>query len=149
MGKTRATVRALIGLSLGVTVALSTPIVFAKGKKPAASSKKTGNEKKRVLVGGFDGPKSDPARKAVIAALKDDGEYDVSDSEDAKPGANDKAYAKASGGAAAVLVGTVKKGKGLTLSVHNGADGALIQNVEIKGDSPAKLSKNIDSTLAV
>ncbi|HEX3775885.1 MAG TPA: hypothetical protein VHV51_15540 [Polyangiaceae bacterium] len=141
------TARTLIGLSLGVTVALSTPIVFAKEKKPAASAKK--NEKKRVLVGGFDGPKSDQARKAVIAALKDDGEYDVSDSEDAKPGASDKAYAKASGGAAAVLVGSVKKGKGLTLSVHNGADGALIQDVEIKGDSPAKLSKNIDSTLAV
>jgi hypothetical protein len=148
MRNSSVSVRGLVGLSLGIAVALSAPLAVAKGKKADSSAKKH-NEKKKVLVGAFDGPKSDQARKAVIAALKDDGEYDVSDSTDAKPGGDDKSYAKASGGAAAVLVGTVKKGTGLVLSVHNGADGALIQDVEIKGDSAAKLSKSIDATLAV
>jgi hypothetical protein len=148
MRNSSVSVRGLIGLSLGIAVALSAPLAVAKGKKAGSSAKKH-NEKKKVLIGAFDGPKSDQARKAVIAALKDDGEYDVSDSTDAKPGGDDKSYAKASGGAAAVIVGTVKKGTGLVLSVHNGADGALIQDVEIKGDSAAKLSKSIDATLAV
>jgi hypothetical protein len=150
MRKTRVTARGLIGLSLGVAVALSAPMADAKGKKADSSAKKKGgSEKKKVLVGGFDGPKADQARKSVISALKDDGEYDVSDSASVKPGGDDKSYAKGSGGAAVVLVGTVKKGSGLTISVHNGADGALIQDVEIKGESAAKLSKSIDSTLAV
>jgi hypothetical protein len=148
MRKTAVTVRGLIGLSLGIAVALSAPLAVAKGKKADSSSKKRGAEKKKVLVGGFDGPKADQARKAVIAALKDDGEYEVSDSSSVKPGADDKSYAKASAGASVVLVGTVKK-SGLVLSVHNGADGALIQDVEIKGDSSAKLSKSIDATLTV
>jgi len=142
------TVRALIGLSLGVAIVLASPVVSAKGKKSDSSAKKS--EKKKVLVGGFDGPKADQARKAVIAALKDDGEYDVGEASSVKPGADDGAFAKAaSGGASAVLVGTVKKGSGLTVSVHNGADGALIQDVDIKGDSSAKLSKSIDATLSV
>jgi hypothetical protein len=149
MRKTAVTVRGLVGLSLGIAVALSTPMASAKGKKADSSAKKGGSEKKKVLVGGFDGPKAGEARKAVIAALKDDGEYDVSDSASVKPGGDDKSYAKGSGGAAVVLVGTVKKGSGLVLSVHNGADGALIQDVEIKGESSAKLGKSIDSTLAV
>src|SRR5450432_1223559 len=148
MRMSAVSVRRLVGLSLSVALSLSAPLAFAKGKKDSSGSSKK-NEKKKVLVGAFDGPKSDQARKAVISALKDDGEYDVSESTDAKPGADDKSYAKASGGAAAVLVGTVKKGTGLVLSVHNGADGALIQDVEIKGDSAAKLSKSIDATLAV
>jgi len=149
MRKTRIAVRALVGLSFGIALSLSTPLASAKGKKDDSSAKKSGSEKKKVLVGGFDGPKSDQARKAVIAALKDDGQYDVAESSSVKPGGDDKSYAKGSGGAAAVLVGTVKKGSGLVLSVHNGADGSLIQDVEIKGENPAKLSKNIDSTLVV
>jgi hypothetical protein len=148
MRKTQFLVRALVGFSFGIALSLSTPLASAKGKK-ADSSAKSGSEKKKVLVGGFDGPKSDQARKAVIAALKDDGQYDVSESASVKPGGDDKSYAKGSGGAAAVLVGTVKKGSGLVLSVRNGADGSLIQDVEIKGENPAKLSKNIDSTLVV
>ncbi len=145
MRKNDLSVRAVIGLSLGLALALSAPLASAKGGKDAASSSKG---KKKVLVGGFDGPKSGEARKAVIAALKDDGDYDVGETSEAKPGADDKSYASASKGATAVLVGTVKK-SGLVLSVRNGADGALVQDVEVKGDSAAKLSKNIGDTLGL
>jgi hypothetical protein len=147
MRKTSVTVRGLVGLSLGIALALNAPLAAAKAKKADSSAKSA--EKKKVLVGGFEGPKSDQARKAVIAALKDDGSYDVSDSASVKPGGDDKSYASASGGAAAVIVGSVKKGSGLVVSVHNGGDGSLVQDVEIKGETSAKLEKSIDSTLAV
>jgi hypothetical protein len=145
MRKNNVTVRAVIALSLGFALALSAAPASAKksGKHTAASK-----AKKRVLVGGFEGPKSAEARKAVIAALKDDGEYDIGETSDAKPGGDDKSYASASAGATAVLVGTVKK-SGLVLSVRNGADGALVQDVEVKGDSPAKLKQNIADTLGL
>ncbi|MEO8901986.1 MAG: hypothetical protein ABI488_08970 [Polyangiaceae bacterium] len=138
-------VRAVIGLSLGLALALTAPLAAAKGN--AASSGSSSKGKKKVLVGAFDGPKSSEARKAVIAALKDDGAYDVGETS-AKPGANDKSYAAASNGASAVLVGTVQK-SGLVLSVRNGADGALVQDIEVKGDSPTKLRKNINDTLGL
>ena len=145
MLKNNVTVRAVICLSLGFAVALSAPSASAKKGGGHAAAKKG---KKKVLVGGFQGPKSSEARKAVIAALKDDGEYDIGETSDAKPGGDDKSFASASNGATAVLVGTVKK-SGLVLSVHNGADGALVQDVEVKGDSPTKLSKNIADTLGL
>jgi hypothetical protein len=145
MRKNNVTVRAVICVGLGLALALSAPPASAKksGKHTTASK-----AKKKVLVGGFEGPKSAEARKAVIAALKDDGEYDIGETSDAKPGGDDKSYAAASAGATAVLVGTVKK-SGLVLSVRNGADGALVQDVEVKGDSPSKLSKNIADTLGL
>lgn len=134
----------LVGLSLGLAVSLSAVPSLAKDAAAAADSK----AKKKVLVGGFDGPKSDQARKAVIAALKEDGAYDVVEVNSVKPGGTDKGYAAASAGASAVLVGSVKK-TGLTLSVRNGADGALVQDVEVKGDSPGKLEKNIEDSLGL
>jgi hypothetical protein len=145
MRNNNVTVRAVVCLSLGFALAVSAaPASAKKGGKQSTASK----AKKKVLVGGFEGPKSGEARKAVIAALKDDGEYDIGETSDAKPGADDKSYAAASAGATAVLVGTVKK-SGLVLSVRNGADGALVQDVEVKGDSPSKLSKNIADTLGL
>jgi hypothetical protein len=134
----------LCGLSLGLSLCLVAPRSFAADAAAAAPS----NAKKKVLVGGFKGPKSKEARASVISALKEDGAYDVSESHAVKPGADDKSFASASNGATAVIVGTVKK-SGLTLSVHNGADGALVQDVEIKGDSPAKLNKNIGDSVGL
>ncbi len=132
--------RVFAGLSLSLLLAMSAPVAAAKGGPGAAAS-----AKKKVLIGGFDGPKSGDARKALINALKADGEYEVGETTAAKPGADNKRFAGASAGATAVIVGSVKKG-GLVLSVHNGADGALVQDVEIKGDTAAKLDKNIEDT---
>jgi hypothetical protein len=143
MLKCDAALRGLFGLSLGLALSLSAPVARAADAAPSAA-----NAKKKVVVGAFTGAKSDQARKAVIAALKEDGAYDVSESTEAKPGGDEKSFAKASAGASAVLVGTVKK-SGLTLSVRNGADGALVQDVEVKGDSPAKLKQNIADTLGL
>ncbi|MEO6601658.1 MAG: hypothetical protein ABIQ16_17410 [Polyangiaceae bacterium] len=135
--------RGLFGLSLGLALSLGTPSALA-----AKGDSATTNAKKKVVVGAFTGNKSDQARKAVLAALNEDGAYEVSESTAAKPGDDDKTFAKASDGASAVLVGTVSK-SGLVLAVHNGADGALVQKVEVKGESAAKLSKNIADALGL
>ncbi len=146
MRKSGLALQGLCALSLGLSLSLAAPSSFAAdGDAPAAAPS---NAKKKVLVGKFSGPKSGAARKAVVAALKEDGAYDVSETSAVKPGADDKSFAAASNGASAVLVGTVKK-SGLTLSVRNGADGALVQDVEIKGDTPAKLDKNISDSVGL
>lgn len=144
MLKSDFAVRGLFGLSLGLALSLSAAPSFAKDASSAADAK----AKKKVLVGGFEGQKSDQARKAVIAALKEDGAYDVTESSAVKPGGDDKSYAAASAGASAVLVGSVKK-SGLVLSVRNGADGKLVQDVEVKGESANKLQKGIEDTLGL
>jgi hypothetical protein len=145
MLKQELALRGLFGLSLGLALSLATPAAFAA---EGDAAKATANAKKKVVVGAFTGTKSDQARKAVIAALKEDGAYDVSESSEAKPGGDDNSFAKASAGASAVLVGTVSKA-GLVLAVRNGADGTLVQNVEVKGESAAKLNKNIADTLGL
>lgn len=143
MLKKELLLRGLVSLGLGLALSLSTPAAFA-----AESGTATSNAKKKIVLGAFTGNKSEQARKAVLAALKEDGAYDVVESTEAKPGSDDQTFANASSGASAVLVGTVSKA-GLVLAVHNGADGALVQNVEVKGESSAKLSKNIADSLAV
>jgi hypothetical protein len=151
MRNTASALGALLGLSLGLAVSVSANPASAKGGQDAASSAKKddkGKDKKKVLVGAFSGAKSDRARKAVLAALKDDGAYDVTETSDVKPGDDDKGFAKAGAGASAVLVGTVSK-SGLVLSVRNGSDGALIQDVEVKGETPAKLEANIAESLGL
>jgi len=150
MPNKRWVVRSVVGLSLGVALFWSTPRAFAKGKESSASAKESSasaKEKKKVLVGAFAGSKSGSARDAVIAALKDAGAYDVSESSDLKADGDDQSYAKGSAGAAAVIVGTVSD-SGLVLSVRNGADGTLVQDINIKGSSAAKLNKNIARQLS-
>ena len=136
----------VVGLGLGLSVCAFSVPRAAAAKSGTESS--TSKDKKRVIIGGFTGPRNAQARKSVLAALKEDGAYDIVDSPEIKPGADDKTYAEASNGASAVLVGTVKKSV-LVLSVRNGADGALVQDVEIKADSAAKLGRAIDDNVAL
>jgi hypothetical protein len=104
------------------------------------------SEKAKVAVGGFDGAKSADARSAFIDALKKDGNYEVTDAEDVKPGAKAKAITDSAKvlGVSVVITGKVSKG-GLKLKVLNGADGKLLDEVEIKG-APAKLKANIEKS---
>jgi hypothetical protein len=97
----------------------------------------------KVAVGGFDGTKSADARSAFIDALKKDGGYEVTDAEDVKPSAKGKAVAEAAAGLGVSVVITGKVGKGgLKLKVLDGADGKLIDEVEVKG-AAGKLKGNI------
>lgn len=146
MPKHDAVRRLVVGLGFGVALtSFGVPRVAAATSSTESAASK---EKKQVVLGGFTGAKSAQARKSVLAALKENGAYDVVDSPEIKVGADDKTYAEASRGASAVLVGTVKK-SALVLSVRNGADGTLVQDVEIKADSAAKLNKAIDDNLSM
>ena len=104
--------------------------------------------KTNVAVGGFDGAKASEVRAAFIEALKKDGGYEVTDAEDIKPSAKGKAIVEAAKGlaVASVITGKVSKGFGLKLKVFNGADGKVLDEVEIKGGALPKLKTNIEKT---
>ncbi len=142
MRKSDGAARVWVGLFGVALLLVVNDAAAAKGGKDTAAGT---SAKKKILIGGFDGPKSGEARKALIKALKADGGYDVGETTAVKPGSGDKTFASSSGGATAVIIGSVKKSS-LVLGVHNGADGALVQDIEIKGDTPAKLNKNVEDT---
>jgi hypothetical protein len=114
----------------------------------AADNKSDSAAKVSVAIGAFDGAKSDDVRSAFIDALKKDSSYEVTDAEDIKTSAKGKAIAEAAKGLAvnAVITGKVSKGFGLKLKVFNGADGKLLDEVEIKGGALPKLKTNIEKT---
>ena len=124
-------------LSTLVTAVASSQALLVTEAKAASSTKA------KVAVGGFEGTKSKDARSAFIDALKKDGGYEVTDAEDIKPAAKSKAVAEAAEGlgVSVVITGKVSKGA-LKLKVLDGADGKLIEEVEIKGPA-AKLKGNI------
>lgn len=128
-------------LSTLVAATAASQAVFV-GEARAQSS-----EKKKVAVGVFEGPKSDEARSAFIEALKKDGDYEVTDAEDVKHTAKNKAIADAAKSLAVnvVITGKVQK-HNLKLKVRSGLDGKIIDQPEIKGGTAGKLKANIGKT---
>ncbi len=99
--------------------------------------------KKKVAVGGFEGNKSADARKAFLASLKEDGSYEVTDAEDVKASAKAPAIAEAAKNLGVAVVITGKVGRtGVKLKVLNGADGTVVEEVEVKG-AGGKLKGNL------
>jgi len=136
------------GRSCRVGLFLSTLVTAVASSQAllVTDAKADSSEKAKVAVGGFDGAKSGDARSAFIEALKKDGGYEVTDAEDIKPSAKGKAVAEAAAGLGvnAVITGKVGKG-GLKLKVLNGADGKVIDEVEVKG-AGGKLKGNIQKS---
>lgn len=128
-------------LSTLVAAALAPQALFLTEARAASS------EKKKVAVGAFEGAKSGDVRSSFIAALKDDGGYEVTDAEDVK-GGKQKAMKEAAKGLAvnAIITGKVSRGFALKLKVYNGADGKVLDEVDIKGGALQKLKANIDKT---
>lgn len=134
-----------LGGSLRVAFVFST-LVAAVALPQAALERDAWAEtaaKKKVAVGAFEGAKSRDARSAFIEALKNDGGYEVTDAEDVKASAKAAAIAEAAKnlGVNAIITGKVGKG-GLKLKVMNGADGSVVEEVEVKG-AGGKLKGNI------
>jgi hypothetical protein len=134
------TLRVGFFLSTLVTAAASSQALLVTDAHAQSSAKA------KVAVGAFEGAKSDDARSAFIEALKKDGGYEVTDAEDVKGSAKPSAIADSAKGLGVnvVITGKVSKG-GVKLKVLNGADGKLIEEVEIKG-APAKLKGNIEKS---
>lgn len=137
-----------VARSFRVSLFLSTLVTAVASSQAllVADAKADSAEKAKVAVGAFEGAKSDAARLAFIDALKKDGGYEITDAEDVKGSAKAKAIVESAKGLGVnvIITGKVSKG-GLKLKVLNGADGKLIDEVEIKG-APAKLKANIEKT---
>jgi len=147
--------RDLLAVCLAVPLALSAESALAakpkkKDKVEEKAKKQDEEAKKKIAVGGFEGPKSGDARGWTIDALKEEG-YDVTDAEDVKPKGKDKDFAEAAKALSvdAIVVGKMNKAFNLKVSIRNGEDGSLIEEFEIKGGMLPKLKKNISDQLAV
>jgi hypothetical protein len=131
--------RLALSLSTVVAAALVPQAVFIEEARAA--------EKKNVAVGAFEGAKSNEVRSAFIEALKKDGGYEVTDAEDVKHTAKDKAIAEAAKGLAVNVIITGKVTKfNLKLKVRDGANGKTLEEVDIKGGTLPKLKKNVEKT---
>lgn len=109
----------------------------------AADDRTDAAAKAKLAVGAFDGSKADEVRSAFLDALKKSGGYEITDAEDVKPGKG-IADAVKNLGVTYVVTGKVSKGYALKLKVF-GADGAALDEVEIKGGALAKLKSNIEA----
>jgi hypothetical protein len=134
--------------SFKVSLFLSTLVTAVASSQAllVTDAKADSSEKAKVAVGGFDGAKSGEVRSAFIDALKKDGGYEITDAEDVKPSAKAKAIAESAKGLGVnvIITGKVSKG-GLKLKVLNGADGKVLDEVEIKG-APGKLKANVEKS---
>jgi hypothetical protein len=130
---------------LKTTLLVSTLVAAAVAPQATfvSDAKAQSAEKRRVAVGAFDGNKSRDAREAFLQALQADGSYDVTDSADVKAG-NAEAMTEAAKGlnVHAVITGKVSR-SGAKLKVFNGADGAVLEEVEVKGAGSAKLKASL------
>lgn len=131
-----------LGLFLGSLVAA----VASSQALLLTDAKAQSSDKMKVAIGGFDGAKAAEVRSAFIDALKKDGSYEITDAEDVKASSKGKAIAEAAKGLGVNVVITGKVGKGgLKVKVLNGADGKLIDEVDIKGGA-GKLKGNIEKS---
>lgn len=132
-----------------LSLLLSSSLAAAVAALAVSISEARAAEKKTVAVGAFEGPKSKDARRAFIDALKSDGGYEVTDAEDVKHTAKDKAIAEAGKNLAvsAVITGKVNKFN-LKLKVRDGATGKMLEEVELKGGTLPKLKAKIEESAA-
>lgn len=137
----------LVRASLFACSLLSTTFATQLGFESEARA--AASDKAKIAVGGFSGDKSGELRDAFLAALREDGSYDITDAEDVKSTANAKAVASA---AEAMEVNVVITGKvnGATLKLKlMGADGRELDSAEIKAAKRSKLKSSIQNGAAV
>ncbi len=127
---------ALLALCLGsaaVTTLISPNTVLAADESA---------DTKKVLVGKLKGPKPQSAREWLVEGLEGNDRVTVvggNDATDISQGASEDEIASFAEkhGADAVILGTTalqgKKGWAATLYVHNGKDGALIEEIPVEG----------------
>lgn len=145
-------------LVLASTLAVAPQAAWA-AKKGQSSQKKSGGDqaaKRKVVLGAFTGPKSGEVREWATAGLDNaDNVALVKDDKAASvpQGSSESDYASvaAASGAAALVVGRVnlqkKVGWSVTLWVHNGADGKLIEKLTVRGGLLPGLRKKIEGSL--
>ena len=117
-------------------IVLAVPLVLLGASHASAASEDSSSEsseQKKVAVGSFQGPKNDEVRDWVVKVLKDSN-YDVVDAEiDNGKGNADYQKVGKELGVDAIVTGKVSKGFNLTVTVHNGADGTTLGDLDVKG----------------
>ncbi|HEY6727110.1 MAG TPA: hypothetical protein VI197_23915, partial [Polyangiaceae bacterium] len=110
----------------------------------------------KVVLGAFVGPKSEEMRKWATKGLKNADNIALIQDEAAASvaqGSSDSDYASvaASSGAAAVVLGRVnlqkKVGWSLTLWVHDGSTGKLIEKLTVRGGLLPEMKKKLETKL--
>ncbi|HKY37859.1 MAG TPA: hypothetical protein VJN18_18075 [Polyangiaceae bacterium] len=135
------------GRAARLALLLSTVVAAAAVPQAVFIQEARAAEKKNVAVGAFEGPKSDEVRSAFIESLKKDGGYEVTDAEDVKHMAKDKAIVDAAKGLAVSVIITGKITKlNLKLKVRDGSTGKTLDQVDIKGGTLPKLKTNVEKT---
>lgn len=124
---------AAVLLASGAVMTVSLPSAFAQ--EADAQS-----EPMKVLVGELSGSKPTSARGWIVSGLQNDSRFSVLPEEDAlTTGASDSEIAEKAAELQAdvVILGTSKLNKTWVaeLSIHDGKTGALIEKVEVKGNS--------------
>lgn len=154
----RGALRQALLLVLASTL-ICVPHAALAAKKGQSSQKKgTGKQgaKQKVVLGAFTGPKSGEVREWATTGLdKADNVTLVKDEKAASvpQGSSESDYASVAGasGAAALVVGKVhlqkKVGWSVTLWVHNGKNGKLIEKLTVRGGLLPGLRKKIENNL--
>lgn len=110
----------------------------------------------KVVLGAFIGPKSEEMRKWTTTGLKNADNVQLIEDEAAASvahGSSDSDYASvaASAGASAVLLGRVtlqkKVGWSVTLWLHNGSTGKLIEKLTVRGGLLPNVKKKLETQL--
>ena len=153
--------RRVVRSALLFALALSIPSVpslvqAAKKDKAARKGKARQGAQTKVVLAAFTGPKAETARGWAIKGMKNDDSIKlISDDKAASVahGSSESDYASVAGGlgAAALVVGRVnlqkKVGWSLTLWVHNGADGKLIEKLTVRGGLLPGLRNKIEESI--
>ena len=153
--------RRVVRSALLFALALSFPTVpslaqAAKKDKTAQKGKAAEGASKKVVLAAFTGPKAESARRWATKGLKNaDGITLISDDKAASVahGSSESDYASVAGGlgASALVVGRVnlqkKVGWSLTLWVHNGSDGKLIEKLTVRGGLLPGLREKVEENI--
>ncbi len=143
-----------IAIAAIMALAASAADVHAAPKRSGKAKQEQAATKTRVVVLGFEGKEGDQVRKWVLAELKQLPDSDVISDKRArslgKPQGDDAVEAARKLEAAALLSGAVvtkKKSWELKLAVINGADGAVVEEIEFKGKNKGALKDDISQNL--
>lgn len=146
----------LFALAGSLIMAPDLALAAKHDKIEPAKSQVTKAAQTKVVLGAFVGPKAEDMRKWATKGLKNADNVELVEDEAAASvatGSSDSDYASvaAASGAAAVVLGRVnlqkKVGWTLTLWVHNGSNGKLIEKLTVRGGLLPQMKKKLETKL--
>lgn len=146
----------LFALATSVALAPDSALAGKQDKTEPSRSLLAKAAKTKVVLGAFVGTKAEEMRKWTTTGLKKADNVQLVEDEAAAsvaPGSSDSDYASvaAGSGAAAVVLGKVnlqkKVGWSLTLWVHDGSNGKLIEKLTVRGGLLPEMKKKLENKI--